>query len=102
MRHHAQHIPARTADPRDVVQRSVRIGFRRNLTGSRTVTKHDSPVAAQLVEGSIVAEVITLHVADMNGQYFPLTAGTGERGFRVLHPYLDRFADIFQAYIPHQ
>ena len=41
-------------------------------------------------------------MADRNGQYFPLTAGAGERGFRVLHPYLDRFADIFQAYIPHQ
>src|SRR4029077_4451754 len=102
MRHHPQHIPARTADSSDVIQRSVGIGLRRNLARRRAITKHNLLVALQLGESCLVAEIVAFHVSDGDGQDFAIVASVGERGFRVRHPYLDGFADIFQPHIPHQ
>src|SRR5438552_13525611 len=45
MRHHAQHVSPRTADPRDVFKRSVGIGLRCNVPGRGAETEHNLLVA---------------------------------------------------------
>ena len=74
----------------------------RNLAGRGTVSKHNLLVAVQLGESCFVAEIVAFHVADGDGQHFALMAGAGKRSFRVLDPYLDRFADVLQPDIAHQ
>src|ERR1700687_1687681 len=54
MRHHPQHVPARTADSGDVIQRPVGIGLGRDLPGRGTITKHNLLVALQLGESCLV------------------------------------------------
>src|SRR5579862_2198648 len=102
MRHHPQNVAARTADSSDVIQRSVGVGFRRNLTRRGAITEHNLLVALQLRESCLVAEIVAFHMPDGNGQDFALMARPGKRSLRVFHPYLNRFADVFQSYIPHQ
>src|SRR5450755_2546859 len=101
MRHHPQHVPARTADSSDVIQRSVGIGLGGKLASRGTITEHNLLVALQLSESCLVAEIVAFHVSDGNGQDFALVAGIGEGSFRVFHPNLDGFADVFQPHIPH-
>src|SRR5882724_12342081 len=67
MRHHPQHIPARTADSSDVVQRSVGIGLGSNLARREAITKHNLLVALEVGESCLVAEIVAFHVSDGDG-----------------------------------
>src|SRR5215469_576475 len=100
--HHAEHISSRTTDARNVVERSIRIRSRGDLPIGRGVPKDDAIVVLQLSQGRVVTKVISVHMANWDGEDFTLSAGAGEQRFGRFHTYADRLADVFQADIAHQ
>jgi hypothetical protein len=97
MGHQAENVSPGAADAGDVVEGAVRIGRERNRAAGGCVAENDAVFTMQLVESSLIAEVISLHVADRDGQNFSLRAGVGERRGCVFGSNVNRLADIFQA-----
>ena len=102
MGHHAEHIPSGVADSGDIFQRSVGVGFGRDLALIVGVAKDYAIVAIQLGQSFIVAKIIAFHVADWDGQDFAFAATAGERSLVVFDSQMDLLADIFQTYVAHQ
>src|ERR1700733_2000067 len=50
----------------------------------------------------LVAEIISFHVANGNGQDFFLRTRVGKRSSNILHSHLHRFADVLQTGVAHQ
>src|SRR6267143_2239241 len=102
MRHHPHDITARATDPGDVVQRTVRIGSLRNVSGWRRITKHDAVMTIEFLQRLPIAEIVALHVTDWNAENFALAARVGERGIGNLHAHMNWFANVFQTQVAHQ
>src|SRR5690348_18078299 len=90
MGHHAEHTAAFVADAGDVLQGPIRVGPRRDFTLGSAVAKDDSLLAAQGVQGGLIAEVVAIHVADGNGEHLALAAAVGEGRVHAFYPDLDR------------
>src|SRR3954451_139098 len=101
MRHHSQDVPPLAADTGNVVERSIRISLRRNLSRRRAVPEYDSIVALEFSQCALVAEVIAFHVADGNTQHLALPACIGKWRIAVFNPHMDRLADVFQTGVAH-
>ena len=66
MRHHAKNIALFVHNSRDVVQRSVRIGFACDVAVLIGVTKHDLAVAFDALQGFLICEEVAVAMADRN------------------------------------
>ena len=67
MRHHTYYVAAGAADAGNIIQRTVRIGGRRNLTCRGCVAEHDAIFSMQCIQSLLVAEIVSLHVTDRDG-----------------------------------
>ena len=97
MGHHAENVSAAAADAGDVIEGAVGIGCGCDRASCGRVTENYAVFAVQLVEGRLIAKIISLHVADGNGQHFSLRAGLGEWGGRIFDANMNRLANIFEA-----
>src|ERR1700722_1482339 len=102
MRHHPHYISSRTANARNIVQRSIGIRRRRSLSVEASVPEHNAILAAQFVQRRRIAEVVPFHVADRNGEHLAFAAGIGEWRVDVFHPQLHQLANVFQPHVAQQ
>src|ERR1700722_17756155 len=71
MRHHANYVTAWAANSGNIVERTVRIRRRRNLTFRGGVAEHDAILSTQAIQGVLIAEIVSFHMSDGDRQYFP-------------------------------
>src|ERR1039458_4531574 len=101
MRHHANDISAGAADAGDVIQRSVRIRGCRDFAARSGIAEHHTVASMQLFQGSGITEVVALHVADGDGQYFPVRTGIREGRLDIFHPDLYRLSNVLETKVAH-
>src|SRR5262249_43443272 len=58
MRHHPEHISSWAADARYIIQRSVRVRLRRDLSRFIAIAEHNPVIAPQFREGRFIAKVV--------------------------------------------
>src|SRR5215467_11185398 len=102
MRHHAEHVSARTADASDVVERSVRAGYAGDFALGSRVAEDDSLAALEFSKSGFVRKVVAIHVANGNAKNFAFAAGVGKRRVCVFNPHINRFTDILQSRVAHE
>src|SRR5258708_11724520 len=56
----------------------------------------------QLIQGRLIAEIVSFHMSDWDRQQFPQRTGIGKRNLGILNSHLHRFADVFQAGVAHK
>src|ERR1700722_6963706 len=113
MRHQAEDVTFAIADSRDRLQRPVRISFAvdcfrgisvfRNLCRRRRrdVAENYLVVAFEFGERGRLAEIVTVHVRDRNGQHLTRLGGAGKRGVGVFEANVHAAAQKSQALIAH-
>jgi len=99
MRHHAQNIPPRIADARDVVERAIRACLRRHLAVCRTISKHHLRIRLKAGERHGVGIVVSIRMRDGNFQDLAWCIQTRKRRGCILDPDIDIFADKMQRTI---
>src|ERR1700688_4206303 len=102
MRHHPAYVAAFAANAGNIIQRSVRMGGRRSLTPRGCIAEHYAVVAMQLIQGRLVAEIVSLHMTDRDRQEFSQRTGIRKRRRSILDAHLHWLADVFQAGVPHE
>jgi len=89
-------------DSGDIVQRSIRIRFRRDPPIAIRVAKDNLAIAFDPLEGIGISKKIPIAVTDRNPQQLPLREEVGERRVRRLSTEIFELADIFQADVSEQ
>src|SRR5215813_11094160 len=72
MRHHAEHVAAFTADASDVLERSVGISLRRDLSLFVTVAEDDPLLALESGQRLSIAEVVPFHMTNWDLEHIAL------------------------------
>src|SRR6266567_2684784 len=96
VRHHAQHVAADVDDPRDVVQRSVRVGGRAHAPFDVAVAEHHLAVLLEARQGGRVSEVAALTVRDEHADDLALVALRRERQIRALDDEVRPLAAVLE------
>src|SRR2546428_13315599 len=78
MRHHAENIAGVVDDPRDVVERAVGVGLRRDLAVFRAVTEDDLVSGLQLGELRLIRIVVAFAVGDRQGLHLAWFAASSK------------------------
>src|SRR5260370_34464197 len=76
--HQAENIAGVVDDPRDVVERAVGVGLRRDLAVFRAVTEDDLVSGLHLGERRLVRIVVAFAVGDRQGQHLAWFAASGK------------------------
>src|SRR6185437_13908749 len=90
------------ANAGDVVERSIGICLRRDLSIKRRIAEYNAMIAPELRQSVRIAKVIAFHVPNRDFQHFAFPAGVGEWRVGALNSQVDWFADVFQPGIPQQ
>jgi hypothetical protein len=102
VRHHAEHISALAADAGDVVERSVRVGFRCDLSLLITVTEDNALLALESGQGLAIAEVVPFHVADRDLEHIAFRTLAGEWRLGGFDAQQHLFADVLETGVTQQ
>ena len=102
MRHHAQNVAAGAADSGNILKGPVGIRFGGDFSFRVAIAENDSPVAAQLGQRRIVADIIAVHMSDGNAKDVALARCVGEGRFGILDANMHRLANVFQSRVAHQ
>ena len=100
MRHQAEHVAFGVPDARNIVERAVRIGFRRGFPLRGAVTKDNLRVGLQSGERHRVGVVVAVCMGNGNLQDLPGLAEAGKRCGGVLDLDMNVLADKRQRLIP--
>src|SRR5881296_4232857 len=90
--HQAEDIAGVVDDPRDVVERAVGVGLRRDLTCFRAVTEDDLVPGLQLGKRRLVRVVVAFTVGDWQGQQLAWLAASGKGCVCILDAEVDILA----------
>src|SRR6185437_1856728 len=102
VRHHAKYISALVANPRDIVERAIRVGFRGDLPLGRAIAEYDAVLLFERGQSLRIAVVIAFHVANRNPQDFSSFAGIAERSVSIFYAQVYELAYVFETCIAHQ
>src|SRR6266540_5083132 len=90
--HQGEDIAGVVDDPRDVVQRAVGVGLRRDLAIFRAIAKDDLVLGFQLGERRLVRIVVAFTVGDRQGQHLAWLAASGKGCVCILDAEVDVLA----------
>ena len=102
MGHEAEDIPAVAADAGDVLERTVRVGLRRDIPRGITIADQDLVVGIELLQGLRIGKVVPLAMGDRDVQNLSLMEHGGEGSVRVLDTQVKALAAEEKSVVAHQ